>query len=215
MGFRGCGSKEGTMAASARGMGPEERAAKFVKEICAGDMHAARAAAALGVSAIGVWLAQARRTATKHGVKQVDRLPSNKKLDMWEAFGWWVPHMLGRAQGGDGVAGLDVVRGGWPGGGGAVDDDAPRAVDAARLADGAGEPPDEAQEAFRFLREAVRGGHRSRVADGAVAAGSSAAGSRLLDVRLRAGSSAATRRHPRDPTARSHSACLGPPALRC
>ena len=94
------------MAASVRGMGPE-RAAKFVKEICAGDMHAARAAslanavtgalaaAALGVSAIGVGLAQARGTATKHGVKQVDRLLSNKKLDVWEAFEWWVPHVVG------------------------------------------------------------------------------------------------------------------------
>ena len=66
------------MAASVRGMGPE-RAAKFVKPKSArGDMHAARAAslansvtgalaaAALGVSAIGVGLAQARGTATKH-----------------------------------------------------------------------------------------------------------------------------------------------------
>ena len=94
------------MAGIARGMGPE-RAAEFVKRICAGDMHAARAAslanavtgaltaAALGVSAIGVGLAQARGTAAKHGVKQVDRLLSNGKLDVWEAFAWWVPYLIG------------------------------------------------------------------------------------------------------------------------
>lgn len=59
------------MAAVARGMGPK-RTAKFVAEVCGDDMHAARAAslakavtgalvaAALGVSAIGAGLAQAR-----------------------------------------------------------------------------------------------------------------------------------------------------------
>lgn len=94
------------MAAIARGVGPE-RTAEFVREVCGDDMHAARVAslanattgaltaAALGVSAIGVGLAQARGTATKHGVKQVDRLLSNAKLDVWHAFGWWVPHVVG------------------------------------------------------------------------------------------------------------------------
>ena len=94
------------MAAVARGMRPGE-VAKFVGEVCGGDMHAARAAslanavtgalsaAALGVSAIGAGLAQARGTVTKHGVKQVDRLLSNAKLDVWEFFGRWVPHVIG------------------------------------------------------------------------------------------------------------------------
>ena len=92
--------------AAVRGMGPKE-AAKFVKEICGDDMHAARAsslanavtgalfAAALAVSAIGRGLAQARGTETKHGVKQVDRLLSNAKLDVWEFFAVWVPHAVG------------------------------------------------------------------------------------------------------------------------
>ena len=91
---------------AARGMGPKE-VAKFVGEMCGGDMHAARAAslanavtgalaaAALGVSAIGVGLAQARGRTAKHCVKQVDRLLSNAKLDVWEFFGWWVPHVVG------------------------------------------------------------------------------------------------------------------------
>ena len=92
--------------AVARGMGPKQ-VAKFVGEVCGGDMHAARAAslanavtgalsaAALGVSAIGAGLAQARGTVTKHGVKQVDRLLSNAKLDVWDFFGRWVPHVIG------------------------------------------------------------------------------------------------------------------------
>ena len=137
------------MAASARGMGPE-RAAKFVKEICAGDMHAARAAslanavtgalaaAALGVSAIGVGLAQARGTGD-----QARREAGGSAAEQQEAGRVGGVRMVGSArdrgaQGGDGVAGLDVVRGGRPGGGGAVDDDAPRSVDAAGVADGAG-----------------------------------------------------------------------------
>ena len=92
--------------AAVRGMGPKETA-KFVMDICGGDMHAARAAslanavtgslwaAALGVSAIGTGLALARGTVRKHGVKQVDRLLSNAKLDVWGFYGQWVPHVIG------------------------------------------------------------------------------------------------------------------------
>ena len=88
------------------GMRPEQ-VAKFVKAVCGGDVHAARAAslsnavtgalasASLGVSAIGVGLAQARGTNAKHGVKQADRLLSNGGLDVWEWFGLWVPHVIG------------------------------------------------------------------------------------------------------------------------
>ena len=102
--------------AAARGMCPE-RAARFVEEVCGGDMHAARAAslanavtgaltaAALGVSAIGAGLAQARGMVTKHCVKQVDRLLSNAKLDVWKFFGWWVPHVVGARR--EVVASLD------------------------------------------------------------------------------------------------------------
>ena len=92
--------------AAIRGMGPKETA-KFVTDICGDDMHAARAAslanavtgslwaAALGVSAIGAGLALARGTMRKHGVKQVDRLLSNARLDVWKFFGRWVPHVIG------------------------------------------------------------------------------------------------------------------------
>ncbi len=55
----------------------------------------ALASASLGVSAIGVGLAQARGTNAKHGVKQADRLLSNGRLDVWEWFGLWVPHVIG------------------------------------------------------------------------------------------------------------------------
>ena len=95
---------KGTMAAI-RGMGPKETT-KFVRTYAgrhagggcgvAGDaVTVSLWAAALGVSAIGAGLALAQGTMRKHGVKQVDRLPSNAKLDVWEFFGRWVPHVIG------------------------------------------------------------------------------------------------------------------------
>ena len=102
--------------AAARGMVPKQ-VAEFVAGVCAGDMHAARVAslanaatgalwaAALGVSAVGAGLAQARGMLAKHCVKQVDRLLSNAKLDTWEFFGLWVPHVVGAR--GEIVAALD------------------------------------------------------------------------------------------------------------
>ena len=102
--------------AAARGMVPKQ-VAEFVAGVCAGDMHAARVAslanaatgalwaAALGVSAVGAGLAQARGMLAKHCVKQVDRLLSNAKLDTWEFFGLWVPHVVGAH--GEIVAALD------------------------------------------------------------------------------------------------------------
>ena len=101
---------------AARRMGPKQ-VAKFVEAVCGGDMHAARVAslanaatgalwaAALGVSAVGAGLAQARGMLAKHCVKQVDRLLSNAKLDTWEFFGLWVPHVVGAR--GEIVAALD------------------------------------------------------------------------------------------------------------
>ena len=102
--------------AAARGMVPKQ-VAEFVAGVCAGDMHAARVAslanaatgalwaAALAVSAVGAGLAQARGMLAKHCVKQVDRLLSNAKLDTWEFFGLWVPHVVGAR--GEIVAALD------------------------------------------------------------------------------------------------------------
>ena len=102
--------------AGARRMVPKQ-VAKFVEAVCGADMHAARVAslanaatgalwaAALGVSAVGAGLAQARGMLAKHCVKQVDRLLSNAKLDTWEFFGLWVPHVVGAR--GEIVAALD------------------------------------------------------------------------------------------------------------
>jgi hypothetical protein len=70
------------------------------------DMHARRVlsiangvvgvihAAALSIHAIGHGLAQAKGGASKHGIKQVDRLLSNAKLDVWRHFAQWVPFAI-------------------------------------------------------------------------------------------------------------------------
>lgn len=80
---------------------------KFVREATSDDMHAARVAslaasvqgvlhaAALGVTTIGKALAQARGVLPRSGVKQVDRLLSNTKLNVWELFSGWVPYVVG------------------------------------------------------------------------------------------------------------------------
>lgn len=80
---------------------------KFVREATGEDMHAARVkslaasvqgvlhAAALGVTTIGKALAQAKGLLPRSGVKQVDRLLSNTKLNVWELFASWVPHVVG------------------------------------------------------------------------------------------------------------------------
>jgi hypothetical protein len=47
------------------------------------------------VAMIGQALAQARGLVTKHAIKQVDRLLSNQKVDVWESFAHWVPHLVG------------------------------------------------------------------------------------------------------------------------
>jgi hypothetical protein len=51
--------------------------------------------ALLGVSAIGRALALAEGLKTKHAIKQVDRLLSNARLDVWALFAWWVPYVIG------------------------------------------------------------------------------------------------------------------------
>jgi hypothetical protein len=71
------------------------------------DLHAKRvdslAAATLGimtgaslaVALIGQGLALARGLVTKHAIKQIDRLLSNQKVDVWESFAFWVPYLVG------------------------------------------------------------------------------------------------------------------------
>jgi len=83
------------------------RADQFVSDIFGEDVHVKRvqslsAAVAgavhgsvLGVQAIGAALAQARGLEPKHAIKQVDRLLSNGKLDVWELFAAWVPFVVG------------------------------------------------------------------------------------------------------------------------
>jgi IS4 transposase len=79
----------------------------FVDGIFGEDMHAKRvqslACATLGVvqscslavHLIGQGLSQANELKQKHCVKQVDRLLSNPKLDVWELFMDWVPFVVG------------------------------------------------------------------------------------------------------------------------
>jgi len=79
----------------------------FIGEVYGGDLHAKRVealagatlgimtSASLAVAMIGQALALARGLVTKHAIKQVDRLLSNQKIDVWESFAYWVPHMVG------------------------------------------------------------------------------------------------------------------------
>lgn len=83
------------------------RVHKFVESLVADHMHAKRVlsmssavvgvlhAASLGVHAIGLGLAEVVGLQKKHAVKQVDRLLSNRGIDVWEEFSTWVPFALG------------------------------------------------------------------------------------------------------------------------
>ncbi len=80
---------------------------KFLDSLFKGDVHAMRVlsianatlgvlcSTSLAVHAIGQGLAHARGLITKHAVKQVDRLLSNTKIDVWEYFAYWVPYVIG------------------------------------------------------------------------------------------------------------------------
>lgn len=79
----------------------------FIDALYDGDLHAKRveslAAATLGVmssaslavSLIGQSLALARGIGVKHAIKQVDRLLSNRGIDVWASFAHWVPQRVG------------------------------------------------------------------------------------------------------------------------
>jgi hypothetical protein len=83
-----------------------DRVHDFLVELFAEDVHAKRVlslsgavvgaihAAALGVHAIGKALATAAGLEPKHAIKQVDRLLSNMRLDVWELFPLWVKFLL-------------------------------------------------------------------------------------------------------------------------
>lgn len=84
-----------------------ENASSSTCLIFAEDLHAKRVAssrerrsgvlegAALGVHAIGRALAVATGLESRHAVKQMDRLPSDSGIDVWELFGSWVPFVVG------------------------------------------------------------------------------------------------------------------------
>ena len=79
----------------------------FISTLYNGDLHAKRVlslanatlgvlvSASLAIHAVGRGLAQAMGTLTKHGVKQVDRLLSNRGVDVWTLFEYWVPYIVG------------------------------------------------------------------------------------------------------------------------
>jgi hypothetical protein len=78
----------------------------FLSDLFSNNVHATRVlsvgnavvgavhAAALGVHAIGRALATAVGLEPKHAIKQVDRLLSNMRLDVWELFPIWVAFLL-------------------------------------------------------------------------------------------------------------------------
>jgi hypothetical protein len=80
---------------------------EFVENIFGETLHKKRqyslANAALGILTsgslllhkIGAGLAEARGLLKKHATKQVDRLLSNSKLDIWELSADWVPYVIG------------------------------------------------------------------------------------------------------------------------
>ena len=74
---------------------------KFINTLYEGDLHAKRvlslanatlgvlASASLVIHAAGRGLAQAMGRLTKHGVKRVDRLLSNRGVDVWTFFAYY------------------------------------------------------------------------------------------------------------------------------
>jgi len=80
---------------------------EYIDKSFDGDIHAKRVdslanatigvmtSASLAISTIGHSLAQARGLLTKHAVKQVDRLLSNRSIDPWVMFAHWVPQVVG------------------------------------------------------------------------------------------------------------------------
>lgn len=83
-----------------------EKVHAFVEELLAEDVHARRVlsigngvlgvlhAAALGVHAIGRGLAAALGLDPKHAIKQVDRLLSNRGVDVWQWFAAWAKFVV-------------------------------------------------------------------------------------------------------------------------
>lgn len=81
---------------------------KYLDGVFAEDLHAKRVtslangalgvmtSASLAVSVIGQSLAQARGLLSKHAIKQVDRLLSNRGIVVWDMFAPWAAEVVGR-----------------------------------------------------------------------------------------------------------------------
>jgi hypothetical protein len=79
----------------------------FLESLFAQDLHAQRLfslatgvvgvmqAAAASIHAIGLGLAVATGRETRHAIKQVDRLLSNRGIKVWDLFELWVRFVLG------------------------------------------------------------------------------------------------------------------------
>jgi len=80
---------------------------RFMQSLYGEDLHAKRVyslanatlgvitSASLAVHVIGQGLAHARGLVTKHAIKQVDRLLSNRGIEVWALFAQWVPYIVG------------------------------------------------------------------------------------------------------------------------
>ena len=78
----------------------------YVDDIFGSEVHAKRVlslanattgvltSGSLAVAAIGQGMAHTCGTKTKHAVKQVDRLVGNDRVDVWDYFRLWVPHVV-------------------------------------------------------------------------------------------------------------------------
>lgn len=94
----------------AKGNISSESIGRFLDDLFEGDVHAKRVrsmanatlgvvtSASLGVHAIGQGLAHVQGLMPKHAVKQVDRLLSNRGIDVWDYFAYWVPYVVGQRQ---------------------------------------------------------------------------------------------------------------------
>lgn len=83
---------------------------EFLSSLYAEDVHAKRVlslanatlgvmtSASLAVHAIGQGLADARGLLNKHAIKQVDRLLSNRGIEVWGHFAQWVPWVIGERE---------------------------------------------------------------------------------------------------------------------
>jgi len=79
----------------------------FLSEMFKDEVHSKRilsisnavlgsiASASLAIHLIGQGLSRSKGTMTKHGIKQVDRLLSNIKFNLWDYFYHWVPEIVG------------------------------------------------------------------------------------------------------------------------